>query len=190
MVIDCARNSTAKRSSGFNPWTSSCVIQVCNFGNRCCLLLSVDQNNSLCASSHLCYRPLCSRIRVGHSCSLVVQESTKHEYRESKRIIVLLATAAAIAQSMNLHRLGPDPSTALKPQDFVTREIHKRIWCFLVVQDSYLVSFRKTFCILPESCTTPEPQNCYERGADVAGGGIFDPVPLSTPTRISYMILQ
>jgi len=113
-----------------------------------------------------------------------------HAFGESKRIIVLLATAAAIAQSMNLHRLGPDPSTALKPQDFVTREIHKRIWCFLVVQDSYLVSFRKTFCILPESCTTPEPQNCYERGADVAGGGIFDPVPLSTPTRISYMILQ
>ncbi|KAL6353960.1 hypothetical protein LRP88_12955 [Fusarium phalaenopsidis] len=81
---------------------------------------------------------------------------------DSKRIIVLLSSATCIAQLMRIHVLGPTPSEPASANSLMEHEIKKRIWYFLVIQDSYLTTFKGTYNIVPAHAKTPLPVNCSE----------------------------
>ncbi|KAL4951137.1 hypothetical protein BDW69DRAFT_186666 [Aspergillus filifer] len=115
-----------------------------------------------------------------------------HAFGDNKRIVTLQSSAISIAQTMGLHQLGPDPSTPKPPADLVHREICKRIWCFLTIQDAYLITFKQTYIIHPQHVTTPEPANCIEdcqsRMIDIETGRVIEH-PMSLLTRNSFTIL-
>ncbi|KIW00359.1 uncharacterized protein PV09_08072 [Verruconis gallopava] len=105
-----------------------------------------------------------------------------HAFGDGKRIIVLLAMANAAAQMMNLHRLEPSQQRSWTMPEIIDREIKKRVWCFLCIQDHYLTTFKRSYSIVMAHCTTPPPANCFEE--DVAAE-----VPVEWFTQCTYQRL-
>ncbi|KAL1614318.1 hypothetical protein SLS56_012140 [Neofusicoccum ribis] len=105
--------------------------------------------------------------------------------RDAKRIIVLLSSANCIAQMMQLHLLGPNPTSPYSLEDVVDREVKKRVWSYLVIQDSYLITFKRAYSIYLGHATTPPPANCSEVAEEMEHD-----LPMSRPTQSSYMIFQ
>ncbi|KAK7887806.1 hypothetical protein LTR67_009709 [Exophiala xenobiotica] len=110
---------------------------------------------------------------------------------EYKRALVLLSAATNIAQSMQLHRLdsGSASSGSLATDQALQLEVKRRIWCFLVIQDTYLIAAKKTYNIILEHCTTSLPAHIEEP----SGNSISDAmnaVPLDTVTQNSYILLH
>ncbi|KAL2678651.1 hypothetical protein Neosp_009402 [[Neocosmospora] mangrovei] len=112
------------------------------------------------------------------------------QVRDSKRIIVLLSSATCIAQLMRIHVMGPAPPEPASANSLMEHEIKKRIWYFLVIQDSYLTTFKGTSNIVPAHAKTPLPVNCSEVMEEFQEAGKVQVLPLSTPTQTTYMILQ
>ncbi|KAF9883349.1 hypothetical protein FE257_003565 [Aspergillus nanangensis] len=82
---------------------------------------------------------------------------------QSDKISVLLACGVRIAQSLCMHRLGPDrPNPTAKTQLLVDREVQKRTWWFLVRQDWLQIPFINTYTIHPSQFNTPMPSNCFD----------------------------
>lgn len=92
---------------------------------------------------------------------------------------------------MQLHRLEDTLSPSSTFPALIEHEIKKRVWSFLVVQDSYLISFKSTYSISLFHAKSPPPANCSEiPDESFEGNGGFQAHSLSTPTPTSYMLLQ
>lgn len=103
---------------------------------------------------------------------------------------VLLACANCIAQDRG-HRLHrQDSATAARGSfdSLAEQEVRKRIWCFLCIQDWYLIGSRGSYSISPSHCTTALPANCREDDDDADEHGSFLDLPLSTQTQSTYML--
>lgn len=111
--------------------------------------------------------------------------------REYKRALVLLAAATNIAQCMQLHRLDSSStssvSTVTDPP--LQLEIKRRIWCFLVIQDTYLIAAKKTYNIILEHCTTSIPAH-IEEPASTSISAELNIMPLESVTQNSYILLH
>jgi hypothetical protein len=81
-----------------------------------------------------------------------------HMLGHSNGYSVLLASAVRIAQGLGLHQLTNDEdSPALDP---VKREIGRRIWCQLCIQDWFSIPFTESYLIHRHCFTTSKPLNC------------------------------
>jgi hypothetical protein len=109
-------------------------------------------------------------------------------FREAKQIMVLLAMANCTAQNMMIHRLSSPPTQ--EGVDIIEHEIRKRIWCFLCIQDTYLITFKKSYSIVMAHATTPRPSNCVDQENQSVYHGEAEDLPLSNPTQNTYMLLQ
>lgn len=92
---------------------------------------------------------------------------------------------------MQLHRLdsGSASLTDNITQDALQLEIKRRIWCFLVIQDTYLIAAKKTYTIILEHCSTRSPSHINETSANLTGENLLE-VPLEQITHNSYMLLH
>ncbi|KAK5479450.1 hypothetical protein LTR83_010540 [Exophiala xenobiotica] len=92
---------------------------------------------------------------------------------------------------MQLHRLdsssASSASTAL--DQALQLEVKRRIWCFLVIQDTYLIAAKKTYNIILEHCTTSLPAH-IEEPAGNSNSDELNAVPLETVTQNSYILLH
>ncbi|KAK0385802.1 hypothetical protein NLU13_6979 [Sarocladium strictum] len=70
---------------------------------------------------------------------------------------IQLAAAVRIAQSLGLHRLGPD--TAGSPLE---KEIGRRVWCQLCSQDWFGIPFSESYLINPLYSTSEPPLNAND----------------------------
>ncbi|PSN64327.1 hypothetical protein BS50DRAFT_556749 [Corynespora cassiicola Philippines] len=84
-----------------------------------------------------------------------------------------LAAAVRIAQSLALHRLGPDTCG-----NTVEKEIGRRVWCQLCSQDWFGIPFSESYLINPVYTTSEPPANCHDHD--------MVPLPSNTPTITSY----
>ncbi|KAF2444157.1 hypothetical protein P171DRAFT_463872 [Karstenula rhodostoma CBS 690.94] len=84
-----------------------------------------------------------------------------------------LAVAVRVAQSLGLHRLGPE-TTGSKTE----REIGRRVWTQLCSQDWFGIPFSESYLVNPLYSTSEPPLNCNDH--DLVA------LPLSTPTITSY----
>lgn len=93
------------------------------------------------------------------------------------------------AQLMQLHRmqLQPKPESAA---NVISREVQKRLWSFLYIQDSYLVTFKRSYSIVTSHASTPPPAHCEETEARMSKDGFVLEVPLSRATQSTYQLLQ
>ncbi|KAK5027878.1 hypothetical protein LTS07_006754 [Exophiala sideris] len=112
-------------------------------------------------------------------------------FGEHKRALVLLSAATNIAQCMQLHRL--DSSSALSgstaTDQVLQLEIKRRIWCFLVIQDTYLIAAKKTYNVILEHCTTSLPAH-IEEPAGTSTIEELNVLPLENVTQNSYILLH
>lgn len=97
-----------------------------------------------------------------------------HPLGSSNSHSVMLATAVRIGQSLGLHRLVDE-----KAGSVVEREIGRRVWAQLCVQDWFSIPFSEAYLINPLYSTSSLPRNCH----DVDLGRTL---PDSIPTITSY----
>ncbi|KAF2108580.1 hypothetical protein BDV96DRAFT_262457 [Lophiotrema nucula] len=101
-----------------------------------------------------------------------------HSLGNSNSQSVLLATAGRIAQSLGLHRLESEPSTA-SPDQLRKRELGKRVFTQLCTQDWFQIPFSESYSLNPKFCSSNvRPLNCNDDDMNVQ--------PESTPTQASY----
>jgi hypothetical protein len=103
---------------------------------------------------------------------------------------VMLASAIRIAQSLNIHRLGPDPEIPISNQGTLQREIEKSVWMFLRTQDWLLIPFNNAYSISPRHCTTPRPIHCSGISGLAPGREPFESISLEQPTLMSYQLIM
>jgi hypothetical protein len=71
----------------------------------------------------------------------------------------------------------------MSTSELISREVQKRVWWFLCIQDYYLATFKRSYSIVLAHCTTPPPLNCSE--VDVRTD-----FPLDWFTQSTYQRLQ
>ena len=136
------------------------IISLYGLGNLAekCHRMSIDALHSakfMSNHSSLSVQTICLLIYVGHNLG------------QSDEISVLLSCGIRIAQSLGLHRLGPDslsrPVEGISAlRSLVSREVNKRTWWFLIRQDWLQIPFLNTYSIHPTQFNTPMPRNCFE----------------------------
>ncbi|KAJ5150073.1 hypothetical protein N7448_001651 [Penicillium atrosanguineum] len=90
---------------------------------------------------------------------------------------VKLASAVRIAQSLGMHRLGGE--TDDHPSSRARREIGRRLWTELCIQDWFSIPFSESYLIHRRDFNTKKPQNCIDDGE-------MSTVPDSRPTLVTY----
>ena len=104
---------------------------------------------------------------------------------------VLLASAIRIGQTLNIHRLGPDPTRPQSRENFLAREIEKSVWLFLCNQDWFLIPFSNAHSISPDYCTTPLPLNSNViSGVGEMPSDIHHSLPMEWPTLMSFQLIM
>ncbi|PWY74303.1 hypothetical protein BO70DRAFT_341121 [Aspergillus heteromorphus CBS 117.55] len=79
----------------------------------------------------------------------------------SNSLSVLLAAATRIAQGLGVHRLGPEREDTATPS-LIDREIGRRAWCQLCIQDWFSIPFSESY-LIPRGCVnTARPRNCHD----------------------------
>ncbi|KAJ5784581.1 uncharacterized protein N7503_009793 [Penicillium pulvis] len=81
-----------------------------------------------------------------------------HMLGHSNGFSVLLASAVRIAQGLGLHQL--DESSDASPSGLMDREIGRRVWCQLCIQDWFSIPFTESYLIHKLGFSTTRPQNC------------------------------
>lgn len=120
-------------------------------------------------------------------------------YSGSNLISVLLSCAIRIAQTLNIHNMGPDPLDMLPLRDSIERELRKRIWIFLCIQDWFLIPFDNSYSISLRHCDSPMPINSddssglvpsYTKTGDVSSTHIGYILIMYKGIKCAYYILD
>jgi hypothetical protein len=90
---------------------------------------------------------------------------------------VNLASAVRIAQSLGMHRLGEESDDHLSNP--ARREIGRRIWTELCIQDWFSIPFSESYLIHRQDFNTGKPRNCMDEDG-------MTPVPDTMPTLVTY----
>jgi hypothetical protein len=102
-----------------------------------------------------------------------------HILGKSNSQSILLASAGRIAQSLGLHRLGPESAIeATSKEQLRQREAGRRVFNQLCTQDWFQIPFSESYSLNPRFFKTSKPLNCNDED--------MVPQPLSTPTQASY----
>ncbi|KAH7120527.1 hypothetical protein EDB81DRAFT_891352 [Dactylonectria macrodidyma] len=116
-----------------------------------------------------------------------------HNFDKSDLICVLISAAIRISQCLNLHRLGSDrpidttPSIDGGVQNFIDREVQKRVWWFLVRSDWLQIPFQNTCQIHPAQFNTPMPINCYDDSQRMVEDDVIVMLPDNVHTSNSWV---
>jgi hypothetical protein len=86
---------------------------------------------------------------------------------------IQLAAAVRIAQSLGLHRLGPESLGS-----FAEKEIGRRVWTQLCTQDWFSIPFSESYIVNPLYSSSQSPSNCHDH--DLIS------MPSHVPTISSY----
>jgi hypothetical protein len=102
-----------------------------------------------------------------------------HILGKSNSQSILLASAGRIAQSLGLHRLGPESATAATSKEQLRqREAGRRVFNQLCTQDWFQIPFSESYSLNPRFFTTAKPLNCNDDD--------MVPQPSNVPTQASY----
>jgi hypothetical protein len=84
-----------------------------------------------------------------------------------------LAAAVRIAQSLGLHRLGPESGGSM-----AEKEIGRRVWTQLCTQDWFSIPFSESYIVNPLYSSSQPPSNCHDHD--------LTSMPSHVPTITSY----
>ncbi|MAD84954.1 MAG: hypothetical protein CL912_18505 [Deltaproteobacteria bacterium] len=92
-----------------------------------------------------------------------------------------------IAHTLGIHQLGADSSQPLPHREMIDRELKKRIWAFLCIQDWLLIPFGNSYAISPRHSDTPLPLNSDEFSGLPARADEGD---LNSATHVGYNLIM
>ena len=101
-----------------------------------------------------------------------------HILGKSNTQSVLLASAGRIAQSLGLHRLGPETTSSSSPERLRKLETGRRVFIQLCTQDWFQIPFSETYSLNPKFSSTAKPLNCNDDDMVIQ--------PQAVPTQSSY----
>ncbi|KAL2842703.1 hypothetical protein BJY01DRAFT_248968 [Aspergillus pseudoustus] len=107
---------------------------------------------------------------------IATMTSSAHMLGHSNSHSVMLATAVRIAQGLGLHLLGSGEQDT--PNNIVRKEIGRRVWTELCIQDWFSIPFSESYLIHILDFDTARPMNCREEE--------MAPLPEDEPTSMSY----
>ncbi|GAA5859897.1 hypothetical protein JCM8547_004378 [Rhodosporidiobolus lusitaniae] len=117
----------------------------------------------------------------------------------SDLISTLLASGIRIAEHLKLHIFSSDADWLAKRRangvdskseqaikGLIQREIRKRLWYALSLEDWFQIPYRRAYAVSPSYVTTPPPINCHD--ADLETGELVE-CPHDEPTVVSKLLV-
>ncbi|RFU29523.1 hypothetical protein B7463_g6816, partial [Scytalidium lignicola] len=115
--------------------------------------------------------------------AIAISTEVAHNLGLSDLNATLVAAGIRLSQCIGLHKIIALPPSEIETTDrwheTVERELGKRIWCQLVIQDHFGLCFTDSYNINPKHCLTELPRNCDDYDLKERGDNI--------PTITSYI---
>lgn len=115
--------------------------------------------------------------------AIVISTEVAHNLGFSHLNATLFNAAVRIAECLGIHKIKEHTATLTHTKDEweerVEREVGKRVWCQMVIQDHFAIPFTDTYSISPMHFSTGRPLNADERN--------LVELPTDTPTVSTYV---
>lgn len=115
--------------------------------------------------------------------AIVISTEVAHNLGLSQLNATLFNAAVRIAECLGVHKIKDHTTTSTQTKDAweerVEREVGKRVWCQMVIQDHFAIPFTDTYSISPMHYSTGRPMNADERN--------LAELPPNTPTISTYV---
>lgn len=115
--------------------------------------------------------------------AIVISTEVAHNLGLSQLNATLFNAAVRIAECLGVHKIQDHATKPAQNKDDweerVEREVGKRVWCQMIIQDHFAIPFTDTYSISPMHFSTGRPMNAED----------YDLVdmPISTPTTSTYV---
>lgn len=115
--------------------------------------------------------------------AIVISTEVAHNLGLSQLNATLFNAAVRIAECLGVHKIKEHTSNSIQSkeewEERVEREVGKRVWCQMVIQDHFAIPFTDTYSISPMHFSTGRPLNADERN--------LAELPTSVPTISTYV---
>lgn len=91
--------------------------------------------------------------------AIAVSTEVAHNLGQSQLNAALLSAAIRISESLGIHTIQDTYGEALDWETNIAREVGKRVWCQLIIQDHFAIPFTDSYIISPIHYSTPSPRN-------------------------------
>ena len=124
-----------------------------------------------------------SKLDVYSIQAIQVLSMSAHTIGFSDKQFVIFGAAIRIAQNLGLQRLAQDPTSPLRRDTLIRREVGRRIWTQMCTQDWFFIPSSDMYSINKQHCTTSRPRRIDDENMVLAG----DQTPVATDfTNLLY----
>lgn len=115
--------------------------------------------------------------------AIAISTEVAHNLGLSQLNATMFNAAVRIAECLGLHKIKDHPSSLAQTQDQweerVEREVGRRVWCQMIIQDHFAIPFTDTYSISPLHYSTGRPLNADEQN--------LSELPTNIPTISTYV---
>ncbi|KAJ5175444.1 uncharacterized protein N7482_001321 [Penicillium canariense] len=115
--------------------------------------------------------------------AIVISTEVAHNLGLSHLNATMFNAAVRIAECLGLHKIKDHPSPLTQNRDQweerVEREVGRRVWCQMIIQDHFAIPFTDTYSISPMHYSTDRPLNAEEHN--------LIELPTNIPTISTYV---
>ncbi|KAJ5558640.1 transcriptional regulator family: Fungal Specific TF [Penicillium sp. DV-2018c] len=117
--------------------------------------------------------------------AIAISTEVAHNLGLSELNATLFNAAVRIAECLGIHKIQDDPTKTPQPQSIeewdekVEREVGKRVWCQMIIQDHFAIPFTDSYSISPMHYSTSRPMN--------ADDDDLKDRPITIPTISTYV---
>lgn len=111
--------------------------------------------------------------------AIAISTEVAHNLGQSQLNATLLSAAIRLAESLGIHTIQDTHSEILNWEVKIEKEVGKRVWCQLIIQDHFAIPFTDSYIISPIHYNTPPPSNMDDDS--------LSELPSHLPTVCSYV---
>ncbi|KAJ5496915.1 hypothetical protein N7463_008902 [Penicillium fimorum] len=115
--------------------------------------------------------------------AIVISTEVAHNLGLSELNATLFNAAVRIAECLGIHKIQDQSTKVAQNKDQwdekVEREVGKRVWCQMIIQDHFAIPFTDTYSISPMHFSTGRPMNADDYD--------LTDMPITTPTISTYI---
>ncbi|KAJ5778518.1 hypothetical protein N7520_001764 [Penicillium odoratum] len=147
----------------------SCTINSVQNSQKLTVLINVDLNTM--PSAHQLFSAMVQTLYGAHFLNnlsiysvqaVVISTEVAHNLGLSQLNATLFNAAVRIAECLGIHKIKshpPTPQTEDGWDERVEREVGRRVWCQMLIQDHFAIPFTDTYSISPMHFSTGRPLN-------------------------------
>lgn len=115
--------------------------------------------------------------------AIVISTEVAHNLGLSQLNATLFNAGVRIAECLGIHKIQDHSSKPARNQadweEIVEREVGKRVWCQMIIQDHFAIPFTDSYSISPMHFSTGRPRNADDYD--------LEDKPINTPTISTYI---